>query len=157
MFYGRSTAFLAVELVNSGKSFTLDVVDHWRGSVGQQLLPAGVNPEDLCAAFLGNMRKGGVLDRMTVKSMPSAVAADTYPGGSCDLGCLDASHDEASVSADIKSWLPKVKPGGLLAGHDFDEASDPGVVAAVRSAFGPGGVAVRGKVWSFRVGEAGKP
>ena len=31
---------------------------------------------------------------------------------------LDADHSKKSVLADLKSWYPKVKNGGIIAGHD---------------------------------------
>ena len=31
----------------------------------------------------------------------------------------DAEHDEESVRTDIQTWLPKVKKGGYLSGHDW--------------------------------------
>jgi len=43
---------------------------------------------------------------------------------------LDAGHDEASVAADILAWMPAVRPGGLLAGDDYNN-NWPGVNAAV--------------------------
>lgn len=39
--------------------------------------------------------------------------------GPFDLVFIDANHGEASVRQDILSWAPKVRSGGLLAGHDF--------------------------------------
>ena len=33
---------------------------------------------------------------------------------------IDASHDYDSVNEDIKMWKPKVRKGGLVAGHDID-------------------------------------
>ena len=38
-------------------------------------------------------------------------------------------HDYDGVSEDLAAWGPKICPGGLLAGHDFDEGA---VARAVR-------------------------
>ena len=51
-----------------------------------------------------------------------------------DFVYLDGSHTEADVAADLRAWWEVLQPGGMLAGHDFDEGH-PGVVAAV-TAFG---------------------
>lgn len=32
---------------------------------------------------------------------------------------VDARHDRKGVLADLEAWWPKVRPGGILAGHDF--------------------------------------
>ena len=37
-----------------------------------------------------------------------------------DFVFIDASHDYDSVNEDIKMWKPKVRKGGLVAGHDID-------------------------------------
>ena len=36
-----------------------------------------------------------------------------------DLVFLDGEHDISSVYGDIEIWLPHVKPGGILCGHDY--------------------------------------
>ena len=33
---------------------------------------------------------------------------------------IDADHSEESVTKDIKNYLPKVKKGGIICGHDYD-------------------------------------
>jgi len=33
---------------------------------------------------------------------------------------IDGNHLRAHVTADIKAWLPKVKPGMVIAGHDYN-------------------------------------
>ena len=35
---------------------------------------------------------------------------------------LDAAHDYKNVRTDIEAWLPVVKSGGIIAGHDFDKS-----------------------------------
>ena len=39
---------------------------------------------------------------------------------SLDFVFIDAGHTEQSVLEDIKCWDPKVKKGGIVAGHDID-------------------------------------
>lgn len=49
----------------------------------------------------------------------SEEAAKGVADESLDFVYLDARHDYASVKEDIGLWYPKVKPGGVLAGHDY--------------------------------------
>ena len=51
-----------------------------------------------------------------------------------DLVYIDASHWYDDVIKDINCWLPKVKKGGYLAGHDYKEGVD--VFYAVNDFFG---------------------
>ena len=46
-----------------------------------------------------------------------------------DLIFIDADHSYNGCSIDIKAYTPKVKPSGILSGHDIDF---PGVNRAVR-------------------------
>lgn len=64
----------------------------------------------------------------------SVVASQTYPPGHFDLVFIDADHEYPAVKQDIECWLPLVRPGGTLAGHDF-AARHPGVMQAVRERF----------------------
>jgi predicted O-methyltransferase YrrM len=72
--------------------------------------------------------------RALVMPIPSLAAANRFNAGELDLVFLDADHSYAGVSADIAAWLPKVKPGGWIGGHDY-ENPDPafrfGVTEAV--------------------------
>ncbi|HOU59762.1 MAG TPA: class I SAM-dependent methyltransferase [Kiritimatiellia bacterium] len=60
-------------------------------------------------------------DRSVLLRLTSDEAAREIPDGSLDFVYLDARHDYASVVEDIGLWYPKVKPGGVLAGHDYME------------------------------------
>jgi hypothetical protein len=66
---------------------------------------------------------------------------------------LDGAHDEASVAADIDAWLPKVAPGGYLAGDDLDVSGFEGIRAAVESRFGDQ-FEQTGSTWLIRKGGA---
>ena len=49
----------------------------------------------------------------------SVEAAKDFADNSLDAVYIDAEHDEKSVRTDIKTWLPKIKKGGYLSGHDW--------------------------------------
>ena len=42
-----------------------------------------------------------------------------FDDGSLDLVYLDGDHQTEAVVADIDAWKPKVRKGGILAGHDI--------------------------------------
>lgn len=72
--------------------------------------------------------------RATIMAMTSLEAAANVPDASLDLVFLDADHSYEGVKADIAAWLPKVKAGGWIGGHDYAN-TDPrfrfGVTEAV--------------------------
>jgi len=47
-----------------------------------------------------------------------------------DFVYIDGNHDYESVARDMKDWFPKLKSGGILCGHDYNE-TNPGTKKAV--------------------------
>lgn len=46
-------------------------------------------------------------------------AVKQFEDDSIDVVYIDGLHAYEGVSADIKAWLPKIKAGGYLSGHDY--------------------------------------
>ena len=48
---------------------------------------------------------------------------------------IDGAHDQASVKANLEAWWPLVRPGGIMAGHDFSipDVSAPVIAFAKRN------------------------
>ncbi len=63
-------------------------------------------------------------------------AAKMFKDRSLDFVFIDADHNYESVKVDIAAWRSKVKPGGILAGHDYGNSQWPGVKQAVDEALG---------------------
>jgi predicted O-methyltransferase YrrM len=61
-------------------------------------------------------------------------ASKMFPDEHFDLVYIDASHWYDDVINDINTWLPKIKHGGYLTGHDYIEGID--VLYAVNNYFG---------------------
>ncbi len=66
----------------------------------------------------------------------SLEAVFTFPNECLDFVYLDALHEFGMVLADIRVWLPKIKHGGIIGGHDYVNDFHPGVKEAVDATFG---------------------
>lgn len=63
-------------------------------------------------------------DRRTIVHADSQAAADSVKDGNLQFVFVDADHTYEGVRADIKAWWPKVRPGGILCGHDYGHPRD---------------------------------
>lgn len=128
---GKSTAFLLVEAWNKSPRIEIYAVDTWAGST-EHADAASVKNGTLYNEFLANVKP--VSRQLIPLRMPSVQGANFFPDQSVDSVFIDAAHDYENVRADIAAWLPKVKKGGILAGHDY-MCGWPGVDRAVAEAF----------------------
>lgn len=125
-WFGKSTLFLADAVRKSGKNIAIDAVDTWCGGTKDSLNGQVNDIVDKAGGsvyerFLGNLNRFGVRDIVTPVVSDSAKAADNYANESVDFVFIDADHTAAAVARDLRAWWPKVRPGGVLAGHDLDE------------------------------------
>lgn len=74
-------------------------------------------------------------DRAHIIHNDSLYAASLFEDGSLDFVFIDADHSYEGCSADINAWLPKVKSGGLIGGHDYDHPDQGEVKRSVDEVF----------------------
>lgn len=148
VFLGKSLVYLAEKAKRADKNLRVIGVDTWRGSsefddaVWLNGHPVNDVPGVALGACYANLIGRGLADDVTLIVSDSVKAAGIFADASLHMVFLDAAHDEASVTRDIAAWLPKVRAGGVIAGHDYrPEDGFPGVKSAVDAAFGAGVVA----------------
>lgn len=73
----------------------------------------------------------GYEQQYQVLRMRSWLAAKTLPNASLGFCYIDATHTYEGVMADLPAFWPKVRSGGILAGHDYLSQSWPQVRLAV--------------------------
>lgn len=120
VWLGRSIVYFAQLLKRKGKKVKLLAVDHFKGETNQRehestVLFAGGN---LRKTFEENIRRCGVEDMIEILDGDSDAMASHVADGSLAFCFIDAAHDYESVKRDILAWQPKLKPTGILAGHD---------------------------------------
>lgn len=68
--------------------------------------------------------------------------------GQLDFVFVDDGHAFEDVALDINSWLPLLRSGGILCGHDFDQKPDNDVARAVKQML-PGWTEPVSRIWQY--------
>lgn len=113
---GMSACFMAVEIINSRKDIKFDCVDTWEYVETSEEIQKE-QFENLFDIFQKNIEP--VKNNINIIKSISWDAASKYKDKSLDFVFIDAGHDYESVKKDLNAWYPKVKDGGVIAGHDY--------------------------------------
>jgi predicted O-methyltransferase YrrM len=122
VYHGTSLAYLMVEVINSGKDIEVWGIDGW---------PFDWN--NILQRFLDNMKP--VEGKFKYIQGNSWESAAKFEDKSLDFVFIDADHTYESAGKDIDAYLPKVKDGGVIAGHDYNHVW-PELRRAVDERFG---------------------
>lgn len=76
------------------------------------------------------------LQGVSILKLPSVEAAASFEDNYFDWVYIDGNHIYEAVAQDLEAWLPKIKKGGFLCGHDYSDTESTrkkgdGVFAAV--------------------------
>jgi methyltransferase family protein len=127
-------------------SYSSWLLEHWNGkrlvsvdawSVETDGVPCGqpVTQAELENRFEATRaRLAPYGSRSEIWRAESTEAAVRVAPASADFVYIDARHDYDAVSADIAAWLPRIRPGGLLAGHDYYDGERGGLRYGVKRA-----------------------
>lgn len=119
VYRGRSSAFMGVEIANSGKDIHHYAIDSWTGKYDK--------------VYEAARRALKPLNNVTVMRYASIQAAGYFK----DLDTkffmvnIDGDHSYLSCRQDIESWWPLIREGGWLMGDDYN-GRYPGVNKAVQ-------------------------
>lgn len=114
---GESTSALA-EHAMQNDGFVVSV-DWWKGNPGTEIFNVA-QTKDVFTIYRNNLTELDLMDVVVPVMSTSANAAEFIADNHFDLIFIDADHRYSYVKEDIKLWLPKVRPGGILCGHDCE-------------------------------------
>ncbi len=105
-------------------------VDTWADNAyGNAPAELTCHPEWLWRDFCANTDH---LSNVETLRLPSVAAAKVCAGRLFDLVIIDAGPSYENVAADIRTWRPLQKQGGILCGHDYNPVHHPPVIQAVK-------------------------
>ena len=108
---GKSSSFMADKIKNSGRNIKFYAVDIW-----QDYMQEGMLWKANMDKFLKNTEP--LKDYINVIKGDSKEAIKRFEDGTVSFVFIDGNHQYEFVKDDIECWLPKMKKGGMLAGHD---------------------------------------
>jgi predicted O-methyltransferase YrrM len=120
--YVGATTSVAATLVKkmNGKYLAIDWFKGSEETTGAHK-DGTLDNESVLDIFKNNIKKAQVDDIVEIYNMTSLEAAKVIPDKSIDICFIDADHRYKNVKADILAYLPKIKPGGIICGHDFEK------------------------------------
>lgn len=135
VFGGRWTLAVAAALRHIGRG-VVHAVDPWDTSPGAMGTHAAdylawwrsVDLPGAKAKFLAARDEMGLSPWIRVREQPSQAAAWAFDRASIDLLHIDGNHSPEESTADVRQWLPLVRPGGWVA---FDDSHWPSVAGAL--------------------------
>jgi hypothetical protein len=134
-YKGKSTSFIGVEIHKRKRDINFFAVDSFQGatnSTDANEVKAYDGISEIEESYTYNIAQIGNKIK-TIVSL-SHEASQYFDDKSVDVLFVDAGHSREAVMKDIDCWLPKMKPNGIMAGHDY--TAWEGVNQAVTEVFG---------------------
>ena len=102
-----------------GWSGMLYLVDIWNQMSDEHYADScnQYSPKQLISECIDNIH--GNENRCVMIRAESSSAANLFQNQSLDFVYIDANHRYDYVKEDLQLWFPKVRVGGVLAGHDY--------------------------------------
>jgi hypothetical protein len=144
-------------LLSNWEGKQLISIDPWLEAEPEEYLDRANVEQDLHEQFYRRTCKALAPygKRSEIWRLTSVEAAQRVEDRSLDFVYIDARHDYDSVKEDLEAWLPKVRPGGIISGHDYAdgkfEQGDFGVKRAVDEFFAARGLDVHATDGRFPV------
>ena len=149
---------LSADLLRSFPDLYLFMIDLW-----EPIVDSSMHDKDNSIAAMHEAMEAAhentafAADRRQLWKGASTVEAAGFSDRAFDFVFLDADHFYESTRPDLHAWWPKVRDGGIMAGHDYNGVGDRrkgwGVKRAVDEFFGQFGLEVHvesGLVWWAR-------
>lgn len=118
---GTDQGEYAEVLAKANPDLILICVDPWKATAyepGQQP-ESGENQEFFDRRYEETQKRLAPYNHIGIRRETSMEAVKDFKDNSLDFVYIDGNHDFLNVAQDIHYWTKKVRPGGIVAGHDY--------------------------------------
>lgn len=157
--FGRSLAYLASKAIEATKKTRIFGVDPFYDDWDTDRPTWGANHAPMARALGGPYNAVSALmhehapvelEYVHLLRCRSTMASRMFDDRTLFFVFVDGSHHYEDVAADLAAWEPKIRAGGIFAGHDHTE-SFQGVTRAVAERWTDGKTEQIGACWFRRV------
>jgi hypothetical protein len=122
VFEGRSTCHLAQQLGKNKVDAEFHACDLFVGEFFSQRL--NLSPDRNFRFIVEyNLHSLKLLEKVILHTASSFEVLSSFPDSSLDFIFLDGDHSEETVTTEIELAIRKIKPTGIIGGHDYDVPS----------------------------------
>lgn len=115
---GVSNGGFSKEFLHEWRGKEMFLIDRWEFDPGSHDY-AAIGNEAMSKRYMKVLYKFQNDRRAIVMRMESGEAGKVIDDTSLDFVFIDADHKYEPVKRDLRIWVPKVKSGGIVAGHDW--------------------------------------
>lgn len=112
---GKYAAFIA-----SVRPKSLCLIDIWDSSGDGFAMRSAYSLKHQREAYRKVVSAMKPYDFVTIMKAWSAEAANKFKDNSLDFVYIDADHSYDACQKDMNAWWPKIKKGGWMCGHDYE-------------------------------------
>jgi predicted O-methyltransferase YrrM len=130
---GNGSTQVFLEELHTCADSSLLCVDTWRGNLNVQRHQDIVSRYDVFGTFQANVERARSPVKLQALVSSSHEAAPLLADSTFDLVFIDADHSYVAVRDDVAAWRSKVRPGGILCGHDCEMRVTPALESHLRA------------------------
>jgi predicted O-methyltransferase YrrM len=120
-FYAQSSLCLAQKCKNVSKIYAIDSFTAYYDSLADIYFDEK-DADMTKATAIHNIKFSGVADKIELIEQPEDVATSNIANKSLDFVFLDAWIDANTIVDKLERWSEKVKPNGIVSGHDWNDS-----------------------------------
>lgn len=115
---GRSTIYMGEAIKESNKNIHLYSIDSGTGSPEHKEYIQRYH-NNVASILTHHIVEADLCSYITYIMGRSEIEVKLFADNSLDFVFIDGDHSSEAIARDINMWWPKVKEGGVLAGHDY--------------------------------------